>query len=91
MNYRVAQQCCSCRNCPETPRRVLRSVFRGVSGRFSPGNPPQCTKKCYRGASGGSTDDFRQDNIAEPHGIQALAVFDRLTKKLEIENYSCKM
>ena len=69
--YRVAQQCCPGRNCPEihpeTSRRVLRSVFWGVSRRFLPGDPRSV--QGGRGRVSGGSSDFRQDNIAAPYGI----------------------
>ena len=81
--HRVTQQCCPGANCLEIPRRppvgCLEAFFVVVSRRFPHEDPPQCTKKFYRGSpgglqevSGGFPDNFRQDNIAEQRGILFL-------------------
>ena len=68
--YRVAQQCCSGGNrpetSPETPVTIL-NVPRGVSGR----------KNTSRGLRG-SPEDFRGDIIDGPHGMLCSSIYLRV-------------
>ena len=67
-------------SCQAVPAQIVRRPPQGkvevLFGRsldnFRPRDPLQCTKKCYRGVSGGSLDDFYRDNIAEPHSTVVM-------------------
>ena len=68
--YPVAQQCCLeiPHSPPGNPPVTVYSAPRGVSGQKSSRNPTKTLLVTGGGFLGGSSDNFRRDIIAEPHG-----------------------